>query len=314
MVDKNNPRLGFFHRWIIEFAKHCESIIVITLEKGVYELPENVQVLSLGKEEGISRLRYLYQFYSYVWLERKKYDVVFVHMNPVYIVLGGILWRLWSKRLVLWYTHKSVDIKLRIAVFFSHLVLTASKESFRIKTSKKRVMGHGIDTDFFFPDPKIMRTSTLLSVGRLMPTKRHDLVIESAAQAKQPVDIVGDGPEEGKLKILSQKLGVSAKFLGPLTQMQLRDEYRKAGFFIHTSETGSLDKVVLEALACNVKVISTSNSLSDLPIIKVMATPQAIVYAISNNTKIDTQSYMFIREHHSLQQLIPRLIETMKNI
>jgi hypothetical protein len=52
-VDINDPILGFFHRWIEEFAKHCEKITVICLYKGTYNLPNNVKVLSLGKEEGV---------------------------------------------------------------------------------------------------------------------------------------------------------------------------------------------------------------------------------------------------------------------
>ena len=51
-VDKNDPILGFFHRWIEEFAKHCQSIIVICLQKGEYNLPKNIKILSLGKEKG----------------------------------------------------------------------------------------------------------------------------------------------------------------------------------------------------------------------------------------------------------------------
>ncbi len=43
-VDINDDVLGFFHRWILEFAKHYEYITVIALEIGEYNLPENVKV------------------------------------------------------------------------------------------------------------------------------------------------------------------------------------------------------------------------------------------------------------------------------
>ena len=66
-VDKNNPVLGFFVRWIEEFAKHFELVTIICLEKGEYELPGNVKVLSLGKEEKKSKFRYLINFYKYIW-------------------------------------------------------------------------------------------------------------------------------------------------------------------------------------------------------------------------------------------------------
>ena len=50
-VDKNDPILGFFHRWVEEFARHCEQVTVIALGVGEYDLPQNVRVFSLGKEQ-----------------------------------------------------------------------------------------------------------------------------------------------------------------------------------------------------------------------------------------------------------------------
>ena len=48
-VDENDQLLGFFIDWIRLFSEKFERIIIICLEKGVFELPENVEVISLGK-------------------------------------------------------------------------------------------------------------------------------------------------------------------------------------------------------------------------------------------------------------------------
>ncbi|MCH8889170.1 hypothetical protein IID26_01965, partial [Patescibacteria group bacterium] len=69
-VDIDDPILGFFHRWIEEFAKQCEKVTVITLFEGKHNLPENVKVLSLGKESGAPRLKYVSRFFTYTWRER----------------------------------------------------------------------------------------------------------------------------------------------------------------------------------------------------------------------------------------------------
>src|SRR3990172_7833146 len=185
-VDRNDPILGFFHRWIIEFAKHFESIAVICLFEGEHNLPANVKVFSLGKEEGGARisktLRYIVRFYNYIWRERKNYDAVFVHMNPIYVVLGGVLWRMWKKKISLWYTHKSVDLKLRVAEKFAHTIFTASRESFRLPSKKVFVMGHGIDCDQFKPDAyengDILR---IITVGRIAPVKNYETLMEALA-------------------------------------------------------------------------------------------------------------------------------------
>lgn len=92
-VDKNDSNLGFFHRWLEEFSKKCEKVTVICLYKGEYSLPNNVRILSLGKEKGVCRLKYLFNFYKYIFKYRREYDSVFVHMNQIYMILGGSWWK-----------------------------------------------------------------------------------------------------------------------------------------------------------------------------------------------------------------------------
>ena len=184
-VDINDDVLGFFHRWIEEFAKHCEKITVICLEKGEYNLPENVKVLSLGKEAGASKIKYLWRFYKYIWQERKIYDSVFVHMNPVYVILGGLFWKAMGKKVTLWYTHKNVDWKLRLAEKLVNKILTASKESFKLKTGKLQIVGHGILVEMFKnPQSKNYNKGDklkIISVGRITRIKNLDTLIKAGS-------------------------------------------------------------------------------------------------------------------------------------
>ena len=76
-VDSGDPILGFFHRWIEEFAKHTERIEVICLREGFHALPANVRVHSLGKERGAAgRATYALHFLSLVWRLRHDYDAL----------------------------------------------------------------------------------------------------------------------------------------------------------------------------------------------------------------------------------------------
>src|SRR3989344_3874479 len=110
VMDVSDPILGFFCRWVEEFAKHCEKVTVICLREGEHDLPDNVRIYSLGKKgkdsnrsstmiyHSASRLRYALRFWLLLWKVRKEYDAVFVHMNPEYMVLGSAWWRLWGKK------------------------------------------------------------------------------------------------------------------------------------------------------------------------------------------------------------------------
>lgn len=289
-VSQNDPALGFFIRWIEEFAKHCERVEVICLNEGRHILSKNVRVQSLGKENGpprfARRLVYAFRFYALLSRLRGQYDAVFVHMNPEYVILGGPLWRLLGKRVALWYTHKSVNLKLRVATFFANVVLTASKESFRLQSRKIRVTGHGIDTKFFSPGQPVARDDFALSVGRLTRSKRHDLAIRRAVADHRELHIAGEGPDKARLLALVDELHAHVRFLGGITQAQLRDEYRAAAYLIHTSETGSLDKVVLEALACGLPVHTNDPALKTL----------------------ENAGPTYVQKHHSLKALVPCIL------
>jgi len=157
----------------------------------------------------------------------------------------------------------------------------------------------------------------VLSAGRLSPTKRHDLIIRAAEHFPYDVWIVGEGPEMPRLKKLTRDLSLDSRvhFLGPQTQEMLRESYLRAGVFVHTSETGSLDKVVLEALACGLPVVTTSAALIGLPVMKASATPGAIAEAVFAAREIDTAPLIaYVREQHSLERLVPAILQSISAV
>lgn len=271
-VDYTDPVLGFFHRWIVSFSEQYSSVQVICLFEGAHSLPKNVQVFSLGKDQGESEITYLYRFYSCILRERKKYDAVFVHMNPIYIVLGGLPWRLLGKKIALWYTHKHVDCKLRIASYLSHVILTAAPESFQLPSKKVHVVGHGINTTLFTPQEGRTRSAfLLLTVGRISRVKGYEILIsamEAVARNDKAVQlsIIGDTSTEDeerylielKKQVADRGLQDVVLFLGSMPQEKVATILGQYDAFISASSTGGLDKAVLEAMSSGVPVL-TSN-------------------------------------------------------
>lgn len=313
-VDRDDPVLGFFHRWIEAFAAQTEGVEVICLREGRHSLPQNVRVRALGEGYKLSRtLRLLWHCYA----ARQEYEAVFVHMNPEYLIAAGWLWRLLGKRTALWYTHKSVTMKLRTGMKFADIVFTASKESFRLKSNKVRVVGHGIDTDFFSPGTET-RSDAVLSAGRLSPAKRHDLVLRAGQYFHRHIWLAGEGPELAKLENLARTLQLSERtqFLGARTQEQLRELYRRCGVFAHASETGSMDKVVLEALLCGLPVVSTSEAFREMLEphgLYAASEPKAFAAALERAQGADVSALgEQVRREHALGRLIPVLVEAYR--
>lgn len=349
-VDINDPILGFFHRWIEEIAKHCEKLTVICLEKGKYNLPKNIKVLSLGKNElGImnyglwivKKIKYIYRFYKYVLQERRNYDAVFVHMNPEYCILGGIFWHLWRKKILLWYTHKAVNWRLRLGVMFASKVFTASKESFRLPSKKVEVVGHGIEMkEFSISNFKFQSYDCgikIVTAGRIAPVKNYEVLIEAAAILKEKkmdfeIKIAGapilksDETYFEKLKnsIKEKKLEDKIIFVGPIDHQEITFFYQTGNIFINLSDTGSLDKAVLEAMVLGHIVITSSEAYVDLA-------KNGLIYAFPANdyqelaktieeiwkTGIiipNEKAIAFVRKNHNLDTLINKIIDYFNNL
>lgn len=314
VVDKDDSILGFFHRWIEEFVAHAERVEVVCLREGRHSLPANVQVHALGEGNKLARaLRLVRQCYA----ARKAYDRVFVHMNPEYLIAAGWLWRLLGKRVALWYTHKSVNYRLRLGAPFADIIFTASKESFRLKSEKVRVMGHGIDTEFFSPGTE-PRSDTVLTAGRLSPAKRNDLVLRAGQYFHRHIWIAGEGPELANLQGLAATLQLAERtqFLGARTHEQMRELYRRCGVLAHASETGSIDKVVLEALLCGLPVVSTSEAFKEMLEphgLFASAEPKALAAALERAQGANISALTdLVRREHALERLIPSLIAGLR--
>ncbi|GEM_PF-152024 len=278
-VDKNDDVLGFFHAWIKEFAKHCEKITVICLGKGEYDLPENVKVLSLGKEDGVSRLGYVFHFYQYTWRERKNYDSVFVHMNKEYILLGAPIWKFYRKKIGFWHAHGHTDFFLKIAEKLSDFIFTSTESGFRLPSKKVFVVGQGIDTELFKPEEiqRARKTFEIVTVGRISPVKDYETLISAAAILSRKnaifhITIIGGASSFGEKKylnslqarVLAEHLEKNILFEGAVSNAKILKYLQASNLFVNMSHTGSLDKAILEAMSSALPVITCNEALSDI--------------------------------------------------
>ncbi|MGB2580550.1 MAG: glycosyltransferase family 4 protein [Minisyncoccia bacterium] len=273
-VDQNDPVLGFFHQWIFELAKFSDNVTVLCLEKGVYVFPKNVKVLSLGKERSVSRIKYIFNFYYFTWIERKKYDTVFVHMNQEYVLLGGILWRLLRKKIVMWRNHPNGNFFTDISVKFSHVVLCTSQYSYTAKFNKTiSNMPVGIDTKNFFDKNKDRESGSILSIGRISPVKNILGIIRMISSLREKgwtgsAYVYGSAPTrdihyEEEVRSVAAPLVENKviNFEPNVSYSKIADVYNAHEIYVNITPAGSLDKTIFEAMACGMMVITTNQAL-----------------------------------------------------
>src|SRR5689334_3750137 len=87
-VDEADDLLGFFVSWLREFSAHFDRIDVITLGAGSYDLPANVHVHSLGKEQGATKLRQWFRCLRMLWRYTPTKGAVFCHMSPIFAIVA----------------------------------------------------------------------------------------------------------------------------------------------------------------------------------------------------------------------------------
>jgi len=325
-VDIHDPILGFFHRWIEEFSKNYDIVTVICLEKGQYNLPTNVSVVSLGKENGRSRLKYIFRFYYYCFSLRRDYDAVLVHMNQEYIILGGIFWIIMAKRIMFWRNHREGGWLTRIAVLFSNRVYCTSPYAYVAYYKKTKLMPVGIDTDFFKPSTYIYKKPySLLFLGRISRVKNVNLFIEAVKILREKkidisVTIVGDAfPKdkdyfnEIKKLISNYNLMSIIDLKSAVTNMDTLRFYQSHTLYVNLTPKGSQDKTVFESMACETLTLFASEPAQTVPTVclidkiepKLIADKILILLNLSMGEKesLVTTLRDYTVQHHSLKKL-----------
>jgi glycosyltransferase involved in cell wall biosynthesis len=276
-VDKEDPIFGFFHNWISEFSKRFEKVSVICLEKGNYDLPKNVKVYSLGKESGKSKIKYIKNFLNLILGLHKEYNVVFVHMNQEYVLLGGFIWKILRKKVYFWRNHPRGNLLTGVAVWLSNKVFCTSKQSYTAKFKKTSLMPVGIDTSVFNAELRInnyeLSKNKILFLSRMSPIKRPDLLIEALNILNKRgtnfiCDFYGDPlPKDqnyyDSLKIKAKEFGLenNVNFYKGVPNYETPKIYSEHNIFVNLTPLGSFDKTILEAAACGCVLAVVNKSL-----------------------------------------------------
>ncbi len=274
-VDAEDDLLGFFIDWIKEFSNNFDNVFVITLSKGKYELPSNVQVYSLGKEHGSSKFVRLVTYYKLLFRLVPKSNGVFAHMSPIFAVSSWPVTFIFRKKIILWYLHRSVTFRLKLANLLCYKIVTAAKESLLFKSNKIIETGHGINIEKF----RTKRDWTgdrfrLLSVGRISKIKNYETLIKAAKILQEKnieveIKIVGqpvmsaDTEYMNYLKTLNEKLALrrEIEFVGFVPFSKIADYYKNSDLVVGLTPQGGIDKTILEAMASGCLVL-TSNPVN----------------------------------------------------
>ena len=335
-VDKNDALAGFAYNWVRKIGENCEKLYVISWQKGNRgDLPENVEVGFLPDNLWLKILFFEFNLLRIL----PKISGIFCHMNPEYTILAAWPAKLFGKKIVSWYTHKTITWRRRWMEFLADTILTASPESFREPRYPKKVkaVGHGIDLGIFNNSNQQLNSDGichLCTIGRISPTKDYESIIKAVEILKsEKIDLkiiggIGLKSQEeysNDLKSIVELLKISDQidFVGEVPNQEIRNYLWLADIFINLSDTGSLDKAVLESMACGCLVLTSNEAFKNVLPSELMVeknNPAKLAEKIkwlmnlpdSEKEAIRKKIINEVKEHHNLDNLARIIVEQFK--
>jgi glycosyltransferase involved in cell wall biosynthesis len=140
--------------------------------------------------------------------------------------------------------------------------------------------------------------------------KKHPVTLTIVGSA---IDEKGKSYEDSlRKKTQEMNLTDAVIFHGPATPKDMPDLLNKAKIFVTASQTGSLDKVILEAMACGLPVVSMAEGMSSLKIEEhqvssIDAFETELVKMIESGCYKLQEYVLCIEKEHSLGKLIDNM-------
>lgn len=202
-----------------------------------------------------------------------KYKFKIVHCYTPIHILTGMFSKLFFKSKLFVSLHGTDLVTLKrlgvhnLLFYITDCVLLTSNsmyDEFPQKYHHKiKFMGNGFDDSLFF-NRRLPRKKQIITVGGLRWQKNQELLIRAFSHSKLHVDcfklvIVGTGKLKNKLFNLVTSLGIAenVNFIERLNQYELSMIYNESYIFALSSVSEGSPKVVIEAMASGLPVIST---------------------------------------------------------
>lgn len=117
-----------------------------------------------------------------------------------------------------------------------------------------------------------------------------------------------------KQKIKEKKLEDMIEFVGPIPNRNIADFYKGGDLFVNLSDTGSLDKAVLEAMACELEILTSNEAFKNILPEENMAPKDSFAIAekiekiAKQGSSVRSDFIKYVSDNHSLNVLAGKII------
>jgi glycosyltransferase involved in cell wall biosynthesis len=173
-----------------------------------------------------------------------------------------------------------IRVEVAVASAAQRIVATATDEvrelaRLGVPSAKVSVMPCGVDLDHFTPNgttqappsiPERRSRYRLLSVGRLVPRKGYDVVIDALSRLPEAELLIAGGgdampePEHDRLVAVAERFGVAdrIRLIGQVARAEMPALLRSSDLVVCSPWYEPFGIVPLEAMACGVPVVASA--------------------------------------------------------
>jgi glycosyltransferase involved in cell wall biosynthesis len=214
-----------------------------------------------GRPDGVMEIWHGMPFFSPLWTRCPRVSFVHhVHAETWRVILSPQLARV----------GEIVELRLAPHVYRRARIVTVSESSrqdlvtlVRLDPSRITVVPNGVDA-MYRPDGERSADPLVVAVGRLVPVKRFELLLDALIAARRSVPrlravIVGEGVERPRLEAKIAAAGATEwiELPGRVPDADLLDYYRRAWVLASTSQREGWNMTITEAAACGAPAVAT---------------------------------------------------------
>ena len=262
----------------VEYVQRGWKVKILTFDKGaIPDLPEGIKAV---------RFPHRYLLFILPWTHRKlgEWADIIKTNQSVHAYLYTRAAKHWKKPILLRcgyvhgeYLETTIGFKSRVK-FYQRLETKAFQEAahcqvpteelsrwvhkrYCIPENKIAVVPNFVDIDLFRPVAGSRYKKSIIAVGRLMPVKRYDLLINACAEIPEcRLTIVGDGPERQNLENLAKEKKLVLNLTGNIPNEKLPQVLHQQQLFAITSSWEGHPKALIEAMACGMPCLCVEDT------------------------------------------------------
>ncbi|GAG94319.1 unnamed protein product, partial [marine sediment metagenome] len=132
-------------------------------------------------------------------------------------------------------------------------------QNYGIERNKIVVIPNFVDTKLFKPDIEAKKDTDVICIGRLVPKKRHHLLLEALLGTKLKIHIIGDGKLKERLTDFAKNNNLNLTMTPRVENSLLPPCLNRSKIYLNVAQWEGHPKALIEAMACGCACIGAKS-------------------------------------------------------